>query len=207
MHAKRNERPLVLGLTGSVGMGKSTVARMLTRQGVPVFDADKAVHGLLARGGAGVDKVAWAFPLSLKRGAIDRRLLGYEVFGAPAKRKKLERILHPLVKTAQDAFIQKHRRAKIVALEIPLLFETGWDKACDVTLCVTAPREIQKTRVMSRAGMTTAKFRAILKAQMPDAEKRRRATFVLDTRKGLVDTRQSVKAFLTTLHKEHNAHA
>lgn len=173
---------IVLGLTGSVGMGKSTAAAMFCRLGVPVHDSDAAVHRLLAPGGAAVKKVAAAFPDALGAdGGIDRTTLGRRVFADAAALKRLERILHPLVRRSQDRFLRqaRARREKLVVLDIPLLFETGGDKRCDLIVVVSAPAAVQRARVMARPGMTEARFRAILAKQMPDAEKRRRADIVV----------------------------
>ena len=173
---------IVLGLTGSVGMGKSTAAAMFRRLGVPVHDSDATVHRLLAPGGAAVKKVAAAFPETLGAdGGIDRAALGRRVFADAAALKRLERILHPLVRRGQDRFLKqaRARREKLVVLDIPLLFETGGDKRCDLIVVVSAPAAVQRARVMARPGMTEPRFRAILAKQMPDAEKRRRADIVV----------------------------
>jgi dephospho-CoA kinase len=173
---------VIVGLTGSIGMGKSTVATLFQRCGVPVFDADRAVHTLLAPGGAGVAPVLADWPdVGDDCGGIDRRLLGQAIFGNSAARQRLESLLHPLVRQARQQFLQRHRRNRtpIVVLDIPLLFETGSDRACDLTLTVTAPAFLQRQRVLRRPGMTAARLQAILAAQMPDAEKRRRADDVI----------------------------
>jgi dephospho-CoA kinase len=192
--ARKKKRPLILGLTGSIGMGKSAAAKIFQGLGLPVYNADEAVHELLRRGGKAVKPVARLFPATLKKGAIERRALGREVFSASAKLRRLEKILHPLERRAERAFLLKARKrgAKAAVLEIPLLFETKADARCDLTLCVTASPAVQKERVMKRPGMTAAKFRAILKRQMPDREKRRRADVVVDTTKGLAATRRQV---------------
>jgi dephospho-CoA kinase len=164
-------------------MGKSTAAKMFRRLGVPVHDADHAVHRLLARGGAGVRPVAEAFPGVVSGGAVDRRALGDCVFGDAAALRKLEAILHPLVQEEEKKFLAaaQRRRAKAVVLEIPLLFETGADRRCDVTVVVSAPPFLQKARVLRRPGMTEARFNAILARQMSDSEKRARADVVVRT--------------------------
>lgn len=173
----------ILGLTGSVGMGKSETARMLRGLGVPVFDADKAVHILLAKNGAGVAPIEKIWPDVVKKNVVDRDLLGQKVFGDTKLRKQLESILHPLVREAENRFLKFHRahRAPVVVLDIPLLFETRAERRCDAVMVVTATHYIQKQRVMRRPGMTEAKFAAILKAQMPDGEKRARADAVIHT--------------------------
>lgn len=173
----------ILGLTGSIGMGKSTAAAMLRALGLPVHDADAAVHRLLGPGGKAVAAVGAAFPGTLRQGAIDRKALGAKVFGKADQLKKLEAILHPLVRLEEQRFLQdsREKRHEVVVLDIPLLFETGGEKRCDGVVVVTAPQFLQTQRVMKRPGMTEARFRQILAAQMPDAEKRRRADWVVDT--------------------------
>ncbi len=174
---------IVVGLTGSIGMGKSTAARVLRRLGVPVYDADGAVHRLLARGGAAVDVVGRAFPGVLDGGTVDRQELGRRVFGDPAKLARLEQILHPLVRRDSVDFLRRCalQRRPVAVLDVPLLFETGRDRDCDSTVLVTAPVFIQTQRVMRRPGMTLKKLREIRSRQMPDREKRRRADFVVLT--------------------------
>lgn len=173
----------ILGLTGSIGMGKSTAAAMLRRQGVPVHDADAAVHRLLGPGGKAVRPVAAAFPGVEKDGAIDRKALGARVFGQTAEMKRLEAILHPLVRLEERAFLNRARAAghDLVVLDIPLLYETRGEKRCDGIVVVTAPHFLQKQRVLKRPNMDEARFRQVLRQQMPDAEKRRRADWVIDT--------------------------
>lgn len=198
---RKTKRPLVIGLTGSIGMGKSTAAKILGSFDLPVFCADTAVHALLAPGGKAVKPAARLFPGAAKDRGIDRKALGREAFASAAKLQRLEKILHPLVRRAEKEFINKAKKSKTpaVVLEIPLLFETGADKLCDVTLCVSAPRTVQKKRVLGRAGMTPARFRAILKRQMPDRTKRRRADFVVGTGKGYADTRRQLQRIVAVL--------
>jgi dephospho-CoA kinase len=175
---------IVLGLTGSIGMGKSTAAATLRSLGLPLFDADRVVHRLLAPGGAAVAAVATAFPATgIHSGGIDRRRLGERVFGDRAALARLEAILHPLVERDERRFLARAsgRRAPIVVLDIPLLFETGGERRCDYVLVVTAPKFLQRQRVLRRSGMTAERLDAILKEQMPDAEKQRRADFVVRT--------------------------
>jgi dephospho-CoA kinase len=174
---------IILGLTGSVGMGKSTAAREFRRMRIPVHDADKAVHRLLGRGGKAVAAVAAAFPGVEKGGAIDRAALGRLVFSDPAALKQLEAILHPLVRQAERAFLARarRRRRKLVVLDIPLLYETGGEARCDKVLVVSAPRRVQLARVMARPGMTPERLAGVEARQMPDAEKRRRADIVIET--------------------------
>lgn len=173
----------VLGLTGSIGMGKSTAATMLRRLGVPVHDADAAVHRIYADDRAAIAEIAAAFPGSVRDGTVDRQALGAQVFGDPAARRRLEAILHPRVRASTRRFLAQHARARtpLVVLDIPLLFETGGERNVDAVLVVSAPAFIQRQRVMARAGMTHEKFAGILKSQMPDREKRRRADYVVET--------------------------
>jgi dephospho-CoA kinase len=174
---------IVLGLTGGVGMGKSTAAGMLRRMRVPVHDADAAVHRLLAKGGAAVAPVAQAFPEALRGGAIDRQVLGARVFTDPADLKRLEGIVHPLVRRAQIAFLrrQRARRAPLAVLDIPLLFETGGQRRCDAVLTMTVAPFLQRQRVLRRPGMTEAKFTGMLARQVPDYRRRRDADFVVSS--------------------------
>jgi dephospho-CoA kinase len=175
---------ILVGLTGSIGMGKSTAAQALKRLGLPVHDADAVVHRLLAPGGRAVAAVLAAFPdAGAPDGGIDRRKLGAEVFGDGAALKRLEAILHPLVGAAKRRFLAAaaRRRRRMVVLDVPLLYETGGERACDAVLVVSAPRFLQRQRVMARPGMTLEKFRGILAKQMPDAEKRRRTPHVVPT--------------------------
>jgi dephospho-CoA kinase len=175
---------IVLGLTGSIGMGKSTAAGMLRRLGVPLFDADAAVHRLLGPGGDAVAAVEQAFPgVRDDTGAIDRHRLGMRVFGDPAALRRLEAILHPMVRQAETRFVRRAeaRRERLVVLDIPLLYETGAPERCDYVLVVSAPARVQRERVMRRPGMTDSRLASILRAQMPDREKRRRADFVVPT--------------------------
>ncbi len=173
----------VLGLTGSIGMGKSSAANTFRRLGVPVHDADAAVHRLIGRGGQAVAAVEQAFPGVVRDGAVDRQRLGALVFHDALALARLEAILHPLVRRSTRAFLAeqaRHRRA-VVVLDIPLLYETGGQALCDAVVVVSAPARIQASRVLARPGMTPEKFRAIQDKQMSDAEKRRRADFVVST--------------------------
>jgi dephospho-CoA kinase len=174
---------IVVGLTGSIGMGKSTAAGLLRRLGIPVYDADRAVHRLMQRGGRAVPAVARRFPDVVKDGAVDRPALGRIVFADKAALAALEAIIHPLVFEAQKRFLHIHalRRTRLVVLDIPLLFEAGGYQRCDATLVVSAPALVQRQRVLRRPGMTPEKFAGILAQQMPDAEKRRRADVVIPT--------------------------
>jgi dephospho-CoA kinase len=194
---------LVVGLTGSVGMGKSTAVAMLRRMGIPVHDADAAVHRLIGPGGAAVGAIEAAFPGSSVGGAVDRRRLGDQIFGNPAARARLERILHPLVRRSTERFLKRQARQRrdLVVLDIPLLFETGGEALCDAVIVVSAPGWLQAARVLARPGMTAEKFRAIRAAQVSDAEKRRRADFVLLTGLSKGATLRRLTRIVTLLRK------
>ena len=185
---------ILLGLTGSIGMGKSTTTAMFADHGALVWNADDAVHALYARGGAAVTPVGQAFPGVVVDGAVDRGRLAQALGRDDTAFKRLETIVHPLVAAGRLADLQAARAADIplAVLDIPLLFETGGDKAVDAVVVVTAPADIQRARVLARPGMTPERFEAILARQMPDAEKRRRADFVVDTGEGLETTRVRV---------------
>lgn len=174
---------LVVGLTGSIGMGKSSAVAMLRRMGIPVHDADAAVHRLIGPGGGAVEEIAEAFPGVVRKGVVDRSRLGNQVFKNPEARARLEAILHPRVREAARSFIkaQNRQRRDLVVLDIPLLFETGGERLCDAVIVVSAPALVQVQRVLKRPGMTREKFEGILAAQASDAEKRRRADFVVET--------------------------
>jgi len=174
---------IVLGLTGSIGMGKSNAAATLKRMGVPVHDADRVVHRLMAKGGAAVAAVAAAFPGVVKDGAVDRAALGKIVFADSAALKRLEAILHPLVRREESQFLgaARRRHAKVAVLDIPLLYETHGEIRCDAVLVVTAPQFLQDQRVLRRPGMSRQRLKEIVMRQMPDAEKRKRADFVVQT--------------------------
>ena len=174
---------IVLGLTGSIGMGKSNAAATLKRMGVPVHDADRVVHRLMAKGGAAVAAVAAAFPGVVKDGAVDRAALGKIVFADSAALKRLEAILHPLVRREESQFLgaARRRHAKVAVLDIPLLYETRGEIRCDAVLVVTAPQFLQDQRVLRRPGMSRRRLKEIVMRQMPDAEKRKRADFVVQT--------------------------
>jgi dephospho-CoA kinase len=193
---------IVIGLTGSVGMGKSTTATLFAEAGVPVFDADAAVHRLYA--GAAVAPVEAAFPGVTKDGAIDRAALGAMVIGDHAAMKRLEAIVHPLVRREREAFLERHRAAgaPMVVLDIPLLLEGGGGGEVDVVVVVSAPKPVQKERVLARPGMTEARFEAILAKQMPDAEKRRHARFIVETGAGLADAARQVRAIIAALEED-----
>ena len=191
----------ILGLTGSIGMGKSTAAAMFRHLGVPVHDADAATHELMAPDGLAFDPIAKAFPDVIHDGRIDRQALGKIAFADPAVLKKLETILHPLVRAAEIRFLAKQQRLgrKMVVLDIPLLYETAGEKRCDRVSVVSAPGFIQRQRVLSREGMTDAKFSAILSKQMSDIEKRKRADFIIPTGLGRAVTFQYVQGIIDQL--------
>lgn len=190
---------IVLGLTGSIGMGKSTAARIFAEAGVPVHDSDEAVHRLYA--GEAAPLVEAAFPGTVRDGVVDRVALGNQVFGKPEALKKLEAIIHPLVRADADAFLANSRAAgaSLAVLDIPLLFETGGRDRVDKVVVVSAPADVQRERVLARPGMTEDKFASILARQVPDAEKRSRADFVIDTGGELDDTRRAVRQVVATL--------
>ena len=190
---------ILIGLTGSIGMGKSTVAAMLRREGVPVFDADAAVHRLQGPGGRLLPAIEAAFPGSTGPAGVDRIALGRAVFGDPARLRALEAIVHPAVYAERAAFLRRHAARPIVVDDVPLLFEKGGASRVDAVIVVSAPAWMQRRRVMARPGMDAAKFARILSLQVPDAEKRRRADFVIDTGTTLVDTRAQVRRLLACL--------
>jgi len=192
----RRAPPLVLGLTGSIGMGKSTAGRLLRQLGLPVHDADEVVHALLGPGGAAVAAVAAAFPGVAAKGAIDRKKLGARVFGDAAALRRLEGVLHPAARASATRFLQQQarRRQPLAVLDIPLLFETGAERLCHAVVVVTAPDFVQGPRVLARPDMNVARLRAIQARQLPDREKRRRADFVVQT--GL-DKRHTLRQLAT----------
>jgi dephospho-CoA kinase len=196
----------VLGLTGSLGMGKSTTAKFFAEEGVPLHDADAEVHRLYERGATPL--IEAAFPGTTVGGKVDRDKLAQRVLGDPVAIRKLEGIVHPLVRRAEEHFLAEAARkgASIVVLDIPLLFETGADRRCDAVVVVSAPADVQRARVFGRPGMTEEKFDAILVKQMPDAEKRARADFLVDTSTGFGAARAQVREILAraaTMPKRH----
>ncbi|MGN7772295.1 dephospho-CoA kinase [Phyllobacterium sp. 22552] len=190
---------IVLGLTGSIGMGKSTTAQMFLDAGVPVYSADETVHRLYS--GKAAPLIEQDFPGTTSDGEVDRAKLSAAVMGKPEALQRLEEIVHPLVRTEENRFRQdsENSGAKLVLLDIPLLFETGAEKRVDKVLVVTAPKEVQRERVLAREGMTADKFEAILARQVPDAEKRNRADFIIDTSQGLVAARVHVQQIIHSL--------
>lgn len=199
---------VIIGLTGSIGMGKSTVSAMLRRLGVPVNDADAEVHRMLGRGGRAVAPIAAAFPGVVKRGAVDRAALGKQVFGDTAALRRLEGILHPMVGDARDAFLRRWsaRRAPLVAIDVPLLFEAEADRLCDATILVTASTFVQAGRVLRRPGMTPRRLAEIRAKQMPEAEKRRRAEFIVPTGLGFDATLRRISGIVRLLQRRRGWH-
>ncbi len=193
---------IVLGLTGSIGMGKSTTARMFAEAGVPVHDSDEAVHRLYA--GAAAPLIEAEFPGVTVDGRVDRDRLSQAVLGPPDALRRLEAVIHPLVRADADAFVASHRAlgVPLVVLDIPLLFETGGRARVDKVVVVTAPPDVQRQRVLSRPGMTETKLLAILARQVPDDEKRRAADYVIDTSAGLEAARRQVAAIVHELTRE-----
>ncbi len=194
-----------VGLTGSIGMGKTTTAEMFREAGAPVLDSDRIVHDLYS--GAAAAPIEKEFPGVTAGGVVDRARLAARVLGDADAMKRLEKIVHPLVWAARDAFLkeQEEKGAPIIVYDVPLLFETGVDKSVDVIVVVSAPEDVQKARVLARPGMTEEKFAAILAKQVPDAEKRARADFVVHTDKGLEAAREEVRAIIEKLRMRQKA--
>jgi len=192
---------IVIGLTGSIGMGKSTTAAMFADEGVPVYDADAQVHLLQGPGGAAVAPIEEAFPGVVKNGAVDRGELGARVLGDAAAIKRLETIVHPLLGASRTAFFERAEAsgADMVVLDIPLLFETGGEKRVDAVVVVSAPEALQRDRVLARPGWGAERLDAVLAKQMHDTEKRARAHFVIDTSQGLEPARDQVRRVISTL--------
>jgi len=197
---------IVIGLTGSIGMGKSTTAKMFEEEGIPVYDADAEVHRLYAKGGAAVERVEAAFPGVTRDGAVDREALGQRVLNNPEALHKLQSIVYPLMQSRQG-FLDKARAEgkDMVVLDIPLLFETGGDRAVDAVVVCSAPAEVQRIRVLERPGMTQEKLDAILAKQMPDAQKRERADFIVETGEGLEPARAQVRQIIAALRARQKA--
>ncbi|MFO1087794.1 MAG: dephospho-CoA kinase [Reyranellaceae bacterium] len=194
---------MIVGLTGSIGMGKSTAARMLRQMGVLVYDADANVHALQAPGGAALPAIEAAFPGVVKDGVLDRQALGARVFGNKEALRRLEAIVHPLVGERQRAFLKRAalRQERLVVLDIPLLFEGLGDRRVDATLVVSAPGFLQRRRVMARPGMTEQRLDGILRQQVPDAVKRRKASIVIPTGLGLAPTRRALAKAIAILEQ------
>ncbi|TKD26201.1 dephospho-CoA kinase [Rhodobacter capsulatus] len=195
-------RPFRLGLTGSIGMGKSTTARLFAEEDIPVWDADATVHALYAKGGAAVAPLSAIFPAAIRDGAVDRDLLKTLLQADKQALSRLEFVVHPLVQAARQAFLLSHATEDLILLDIPLLYETGADKDCDAVLVVTAAPDVQRARVLARGQMTEAQLDMILARQLPDAEKRRRADHVIETFT-LEQTRSEVRKLIATLRSRH----
>jgi dephospho-CoA kinase len=193
------KKPLILGLTGSIAMGKSTVAQMFEDEGVPVFDADAAVHRLQGPGGALVAEIESAFPGTTGPNGVDRQKLGVAVLGDKDQLARLEAIVHPAVAALRNAFLAANSDKPIIVFDIPLLFEKGGNSKVDHIVVVSAPAEQQRTRALARPGMTEEKFESILKFQIPDAEKRALADTVIDTGLSLEQTHKQVRALIKKL--------
>ncbi|EAQ28526.1 dephospho-CoA kinase [Erythrobacter sp. NAP1] len=198
-------RPVIIGLTGSIGMGKSTVAAMFEEAGVPVFDADAAVRAMQGPDGELLPAIEAAFPGSTGPKGVNREALGKLVFGDKDKLAELEAIVHPAVGRKRATFLEENAQAPLVLFDIPLLFEGGGNKAVDVVVVVSAPAEVQRERVLARPGMTIEKFEHILGLQTPDADKRAGADYVIDTGATLEETKSQVHALIKQLHSEAGA--
>jgi dephospho-CoA kinase len=196
-----SKRPVHIGLTGSIGMGKSETAKMFAELGVPVYDADAAVHRLYAKGGAAVAPIGAAFPGTVRDGAVDRTELSKHVTGNPEATAKLQTVVYPLMADERRKFLEDAEAAgaEIVVFDIPLLFETRGEGAMDAVVVVSAPAHIQRERVLARPGMTAEKFEYLLSRQTPDAEKRAKAHFVVVTDQGLEHAFEQVKMIVATL--------
>lgn len=196
-------RPFILGLTGSIGMGKSAVALMLRELGVPVFDADATVHHLQGPNGRLLAAIEAAFPGTTGPAGVDRPALGAQVFGNPEALAKLEAIVHPAVAEERATFMLEHAGQPLVVFDIPLLFEKGHGSGLDAVAVVSAPADMQRARVLARPGMTPEKFAQILALQVPDAEKRARADHVIDTGVTLAETREQVAALVAAIRQKN----
>ncbi|QPH55892.1 dephospho-CoA kinase [Pontivivens ytuae] len=194
----------VIGLTGSIGMGKSTTAQMFADAGVPVWDADAAVHELYAPGGAAVAPLADLIPEAIENRAVNRDRLRTAILADDTLLPKIEAIVHPLVAAHRKAFLERHSTGEVL-LDIPLLFEIGQQRGVDTLVVVSAPADVQRQRVLARPGMTEESFAAILSRQVPDAEKRAAADFVVDTSRGLDNAREQVHAVLASIRERHDA--
>ncbi len=192
---------ILLGLTGSIGMGKSTTAKLFAQECVPTYDADAAVHALYSPGGAAVSPIAAAFEGVVQNGGVNREALSARVLHDPEALQRLEAIVHPLARAAQAKFLEEAeaKGAAIAVMDVPLLFETGGDQLVDAVIVVSAPPAVQSARVLGRPGMTPLKFEQILARQLPDSEKRARADFVINTGLGLEDARRQVRAVLASI--------
>ena len=196
------QKPFILGLTGSIGMGKSAVAAMFRGLGVPVFDADAEVHSLQGPGGVLIPAIEAKFPGSTDENGVRRAELGAQVFGDPAALRRLEAIVHPAVAASRGDFLAANAAAPLIVFDIPLLYEKSGAHGLDAVAVVSAPAEVQRERVLARPGMTVEKFEKILALQVPDAEKRSRADFVIDTGTTLAATRHRVAALVHELREK-----
>jgi dephospho-CoA kinase len=188
-----------VGLTGSIGMGKSTVADMFKNFGCPVFDADKAVHGLYEKGGAGIDIIKSFYPAAVVNSAVDREILRSYIAENPDKIRELETFIHPMVKKLRDDFLKTNQNKELLVFDIPLLFETGLNKNMDITVVVSAPYHVQHKRVMSREGMTEKIFSGLLAKQISNDEKKTMADIIIKTDESLNITKSKVKEFISSL--------
>jgi dephospho-CoA kinase len=188
-----------VGLTGSIGMGKSTVADMFKNFGCPVFDADKVVHGLYEKGGAGIDIIKSFYPAAVVNSAVDREILRSYIAENPDKIRELEILIHPLVKKLRDDFLKTNQNKELLVFDIPLLFETGLNKNMDITVVVSAPYHVQHKRVMSREGMTEKIFSGLLAKQISNDEKKTMADIIIKTDESLNITKSKVKEFISSL--------
>jgi dephospho-CoA kinase len=196
-------KPLLVGLTGSIGMGKTETARLFAGLGIPVYSADDVVHALYDKGGAAVERIGRAFPGTVRDGRVDRERLSARLVGDESAFKRLESIVHPLVREAERDFLAaaEKRGEALVVLDIPLLFETGGDSRMDAVVVVSAPASVQRRRVLARAGMTVEKLEAVHARQVPDAEKRAKADFVIETDKGQEHALEAVKTIIAALRE------
>ncbi|MEQ5788130.1 dephospho-CoA kinase [Erythrobacter sp. NFXS35] len=192
-------RPAIIGLTGSIGMGKSTVAQMFADAGIPVFDADAEVRAMQGAGGALVPAIEAAFPGSTCEQGVDRDRLGQQVFADKDALARLEAIVHPAVAARRASFLERYHDKPAVVFDIPLLFERGGHESVDMVVVVSAPEDVQRARVLARPGMTPQKFEHILGLQLPDADKRARADYVIDTGTSLDETRAEVAALIASV--------
>lgn len=194
-----DKKSIIIGLTGSIGMGKSETAKIFERANIPVFDSDAAVHDLMTKNGAAFEPIEKTFPGVSGPDGIDRVALGARVFGDAEALQKLESILHPMVSEQRQAFFRQKQGHDLVVVDVPLLFEKGGEKNCDYVVVVTAPAEIQRQRVLARPHMTVEKFDQILAKQMPDGEKRQRADFIVYTDQGIPHAEQQVAEIITEI--------
>lgn len=195
---------IIVGLTGSIGMGKSVTAQMFVDAGIPVFDSDAAVHKLQAKGGAAIPLIEAVFPDVIVNGELDRAKLGAIVFADVNQKKKLEAIIHPMVNEKRISFFEKAEREKaaFVVLDVPLLFETSGDKGCHKVVVVSAPADVQRERVLARSNMTVEKFEHIIAQQMPDRKKRDQADYVVETDRGVEHAKKQVAQIIENIKKE-----